>query len=56
LSVRTFGKDKLRISAVLSILANGLKLPPLLIFMEKQEGQKNINYKRIYIVLTEKFI
>lgn len=39
-SVRTFGKDNLRISAVLSILANGLKIPPLLIFCGKTGGPK----------------
>ena len=38
--VRTFGKDKLRITAVLCILANGIKLPPLLIFRGKTGGPK----------------
>ena len=37
-NVRTFGKDKLKISAVLCILGNGCKLPPLLIFRGKKNG------------------
>ena len=47
--VRTFGKDKVRISAVLAILANWFKLPPLLIFRGKTGGPKEKNYRKIYI-------
>lgn len=36
--VRTFGKDKFRISAVLAILANKFKLPLLQIFCGKTGG------------------
>ena len=39
-NVRTFGKDKMRISVVLTILADGSKLPPLLIFKGKSHGSK----------------
>ena len=48
-NVRTFGKNKMRISVVLTILADASKLPPLLIFKGKSNGpkekklQKNIN-------------
>ena len=56
-SVRTFGKDKLRISAVLSILANGLKLPPLLIFRGKTGGPKEKKLqKNIHCIKGEIYI
>ena len=50
--VRTFGKDKLRISDILTVLADGSKLQPLLIFKGKTNGpkensfQNNINIKK----------
>ena len=48
-NIRTFGKDKMRISVVLTILADGSKLPPLLIFKGKSNGPKEKNYKKIVI-------
>ena len=57
MSVRTFGKDKLRISAVLSILANGLKLPPLLVFRGKTGGPKeNKLQKNIHCINGEIYV
>lgn len=50
--VRSFGKDKLRITAILTVLADGSKLQPLLIFRGKTNGpkekslQNNINVKK----------
>lgn len=38
--IRSFGKDKMRITVVLTILADGTKLPPLLIFRGKNNGLK----------------
>ena len=39
-NARIFGKDKMRISAVLTILADGTKLSPLLIFKRKNEPKR----------------
>ena len=39
-NVITFGKDKMRISVVLTILADGWKSPPFLIFKGKRNGPK----------------
>lgn len=44
---RNLGKEKLRISAVLCILANGSKLPPLLIFLGKTNGPKEQKIKKL---------
>ena len=50
--VRTFGKDKLRISAVLTVFADGSKLHVLLIFkgktnrLKEKSLQNNINVKK----------
>ena len=55
--VRTFGKDKVRISAVLAILANGFKLPPLLIFRGKTGGPKEKKLQNnIYCINGEVYI
>ena len=46
ITVRNFGKEKLRISAVLCVLADGSKLPPLLIFRGKNNGLKEEEFKK----------
>lgn len=50
-TVRNFGKEKLRISAVLCVLADGSKLPPLLIFRGKTNGPKEEELKKNKFVL-----
>lgn len=47
--VRTFGKDKLRISAKLRILANGMKISPLLIFGDKMKDLRKKVYSLRYM-------
>lgn len=43
ISINTNGSEKVRISALLSIIGDGNKLPPLLIFIGKQ--RENIKKK-----------
>ena len=38
INVRTFGSEKSRITVLLTILANGVKLPPLIVFKGKKNG------------------
>lgn len=52
--VRFFGKDKITIITVLSILANRFKFPPLLIFFGKTGGTKKKLQNNI-IVLIKKY-
>lgn len=47
IDIRSLGKDKMRITAVLTILRDGTKLPPLLIFRGKNNGLKEKLYKKI---------
>ena len=61
IKVRTFGGERLRVSLILCILANGDKLPPLVIFKGSKNGRKenslndNIHVKKneIYIRCQE---
>ena len=53
--VRNFGKDKLRISAVLCILADATKLPPLLIFRGKTNRPKENELKK-YLCSKRRYI
>ena len=61
IKVRTFGGERLRVSLILCILANGDKLPPLVIFKGSKNGRKenslkeNIHVKKneIYILCQE---
>ena len=45
INIRTFGTEKIRITVLLTILGNGIKLPPLLVFKGKPNG--NIIYNRL---------
>ena len=45
-TVRNFGKEKMRISAVLCVLVDGSKLPPLIIFRGKTNGPKEDELKK----------
>ena len=38
-NIKTQGQEKWRVTAILTILASGLKLPPLLIFKAKEGKQ-----------------
>ena len=51
ITVRNFGKEKLRISAVLCVLADGSKLPPLFIFRGINNGRKEEELKKNKYVL-----
>ena len=56
-TVSNFVKEKLRISGVLSVLANGSKLPPLLIFLGKNNGPKEEELKKNkYVLKGEIFV
>ena len=56
-TVRNFGKEKMRISAVLCVLADGSKLPPLLIFRGKTNGPKENELKKNkYVTKGEIFV
>ena len=46
-NVRSFSKEKMRINTVLTFLAEGTKLPPLLVFRGKFNGPKKKNTKKL---------
>lgn len=56
--IRTQNQEKCRLSVLLTILSNGLKLPPLLIFKSAKNGNlynelaNNINVKKGRIIIT----
>ena len=37
-TIKTFGTEKSRISLILCVLSNGLKLPPMIVFKGKTDG------------------
>ena len=45
ITINTNGSEKQRISAVLSIIGDGIKLPPLLIFKGKKGKTSEKNFK-----------
>ena len=51
ITVSNYGKEKLRISAVLCVLADGSKLPPLFIFRGINNGRKEEELKKNKYVL-----
>ena len=55
--VRTQSQDKCHVSVILTIIANGVKLPPYLIFKEKQNGKiiKELN-NNIYVKMKKIFV
>lgn len=56
IKVKTFGSDKERISVLLGILADGHKLPPLIVFQGKPSGIIENNLKKINLLLIKKYL
>ena len=55
-NVKTFGCEKMRISIILKILANGDKIPPLIVLKVNQGKLWKQDYQNIFIVLMEKYL
>ena len=54
IDIYTFGADKVRISAILSIVGNGNKLPPILVFKAKKNGRLENELNTLPIVRDKK--
>ena len=54
IKIRTFGKTKQRITCVLCILANGMKLPPMLVFKGVPEGTLEHRLNKLKLVIENK--
>ena len=56
IDIITFGKDKMRFTAVLSISASGQKLPPLIISKRKSGKRKEDKLHKFDVVKEKKFL
>ena len=56
IKIRTFGKTKQRITCVLCILANGMRLPPMLVFKGVPARTLEHRLNNLKLVIEKKYI
>ena len=45
--IKTHGQEKVHVTAILCIIADGIKLPPMLVFKGQPEGRVEMKEKKI---------
>ena len=55
-NIKTQGQENWRVTGILTILASGEKLPPLLIFKAKEGKQTEKNCKNWRLWITKKYL
>ena len=53
-TIRTFWTEKARISLILCVLSNGLKLPPMIAFKGKTDGTLIKKLEKHHLVINKK--